>query len=360
LVYIAQSCYADAEPILREVLDTRRKVLIPDHPNIAQSLFNLGMLYEEMGRLDDAIPLLKEQFEAEDRLLANVFSVTSENERLAYAAKLRQQLDVLLMKLVLWGDRVDGIALGFEGVLRRKGIVAEAAAKDRLTTLAGADATARGLLEELNAARARLARAILDQSDTAGSETDLSRLEADRHRIEAKLARSVAVASLSSLAQANRSAVADAVPPGSALLEFVKFQTVARGASLGEARDAYAVFVVPDREPGNIAWSPLGPAETMEPAVQLLRACITQDADTFRRLKNVDIKSVDLAKTETGIGAQLIEVLIDRMRPHLGTRKRLFIAPDGILNQLPFEILPIAEGGQSRRRIRDLVPQFRP
>ncbi len=346
LEYIATKRYAEAEMILRQVLETRRQVLIPDHPNIAQSLFNLGMFLEETGRLDEAIPLLREQFQAEDRLLANVFAVTSENERLSYAVKLRQQLNIVLMKLLSWGDRTDGIALCFEAVLHRKGIVAEAATHDRLATIAGMDPTALGLLEELNASRLQLARAILDQSGIGGNQGDLSRLEADRQRLEAKLARNLPPESLSAFAHANRNEVAVSLPPGSTLLEFVRFQLVASGVTIEDSRSAYAVFVLCDGEPDGIKWFPLGLAETLEPAVQLFRAAIIRDAEAFRILQNVEIEKVDLDETETSVGAEIAKVLIERMRPQIGQRKRLFISPDGILNELPFEILPMLDGGR--------------
>ena len=44
----------DAEPLLRESLDMRRTMLGPEHPKVKESLESLRTLLQEMGRLEDA------------------------------------------------------------------------------------------------------------------------------------------------------------------------------------------------------------------------------------------------------------------------------------------------------------------
>jgi CHAT domain-containing protein/tetratricopeptide (TPR) repeat protein len=348
LVYIEQKRYDEAEQILREVLETRRKALIPDHPGIAHSLFNLGMLYSEMGRIAEALPLLKEHFEAKDRLLANVFSVASESERLAYAAKLRHQLDVLLVQMIKlnWVDRGDAVRIAFEAVLRCKGIVVEAGAKDRSAVLAGQNPLTRELLEELNTVRSRLARGILDgpTGDAVAHEVHLSRLAREREQLESKLARALSEAGITSQSRIDCRVAAEALPPDSALLEFVKFQITTTGATPDQTSEAYVMFVLPNGEPDNLTLYLLGTAEYLEPAVESFRAAITQDDEIFHRLGNIGIDTTDVAATEIDVGAFLTELLINRIRPTLGSRKRLFIGPDGIFNRLPFDTLPSQSG----------------
>jgi tetratricopeptide (TPR) repeat protein len=52
--------YSKAEPLLREALEVRRKVLGPEHPDTAQSLNNLAALYWTMSDYRKAEPLFKE------------------------------------------------------------------------------------------------------------------------------------------------------------------------------------------------------------------------------------------------------------------------------------------------------------
>ena len=49
----------EAEPLLRRALAIREKVLGPDHPEVAQSLENLAVLYRDMGGYDRAEPLFR-------------------------------------------------------------------------------------------------------------------------------------------------------------------------------------------------------------------------------------------------------------------------------------------------------------
>jgi tetratricopeptide (TPR) repeat protein len=46
----SQFRYADAEPLYKRSLAIREKALGPDHPNVAQSLNNLAELYTLQGR----------------------------------------------------------------------------------------------------------------------------------------------------------------------------------------------------------------------------------------------------------------------------------------------------------------------
>jgi len=56
----AQRKVAEAEALHREALDLRRKYLPAGHPDLSQSLNNLGILLNETGRLPEAEPLLRE------------------------------------------------------------------------------------------------------------------------------------------------------------------------------------------------------------------------------------------------------------------------------------------------------------
>ncbi len=58
-VYLAQDRYAEAEPLYQRVLAIQEKELGPEHPDTAQSLNGLAAAYEGQGRYVEAEPLFK-------------------------------------------------------------------------------------------------------------------------------------------------------------------------------------------------------------------------------------------------------------------------------------------------------------
>src|SRR6202790_1229752 len=61
--------YAEAEPLYKEALEIRQKVLGRDHPDTAQSLNNLAGLYKATGDYAKAEPLYKEALEIYQKVL---------------------------------------------------------------------------------------------------------------------------------------------------------------------------------------------------------------------------------------------------------------------------------------------------
>ena len=60
LLYQFQGRYGEAEPLYKEALQVREKVLGKEHPDTLTSMNNLAALYESQGRYGEAEPLLKE------------------------------------------------------------------------------------------------------------------------------------------------------------------------------------------------------------------------------------------------------------------------------------------------------------
>ena len=71
LLYDSQGRYNDAEPLLLQSLDIRKRQLSNDHPDVATSLNNLAQLYYSQGRYNDAEPLLLQSLDIRKRQLGN-------------------------------------------------------------------------------------------------------------------------------------------------------------------------------------------------------------------------------------------------------------------------------------------------
>lgn len=85
--------YAKAEPLYRQALEIRKKVLGENHPDTAGSLHNLAFLYESLGSYAKAGPLCREALQIYEKHFANTLQVQSEQQQLALAESLRFSLD---------------------------------------------------------------------------------------------------------------------------------------------------------------------------------------------------------------------------------------------------------------------------
>ncbi len=54
VLYHDQGAYGEAEPVIKRALAIREKVLGPGHPHVAQSLENYAALLRQTGRSDEA------------------------------------------------------------------------------------------------------------------------------------------------------------------------------------------------------------------------------------------------------------------------------------------------------------------
>ena len=69
LLYYHQGRYADAEPLYKRAIALNEKALGPDHPDVASSLNNLAALYQAQGRYAEAEPLYERSLAIQEKAL---------------------------------------------------------------------------------------------------------------------------------------------------------------------------------------------------------------------------------------------------------------------------------------------------
>jgi tetratricopeptide (TPR) repeat protein len=73
--------YTAAEPLYKEALAIRKKVLGENHPDYATSLSNLSLLYQYQSRYAEALPLFTQAIDIKQEQVKQVFPVLSEAQR---------------------------------------------------------------------------------------------------------------------------------------------------------------------------------------------------------------------------------------------------------------------------------------
>ena len=122
LVHQAAHEFPQAEEALQQAIDIVRETEGGEHPDLARYLMSLGAVYDEAGDYRAAEPLYRRSLEISDRVLAGMLTVGSERNKAAVLANLEDPIPQLLAFQRKAGDRLPSArSLAFEAVARRKG-----------------------------------------------------------------------------------------------------------------------------------------------------------------------------------------------------------------------------------------------
>jgi len=356
LLYKAMGKYAAAEPLYLQSLEILKKTNKEHHPNFVYSLQNLAGLYMVSHREAEAMTLMKEAALATDRIIGQSFSIFSDELRMAHIRRFQFE-DYAFLTLISQplSHSLAAAQDGLELVLRRKAIGVEASAAQRDLVLGGRYPMLKTKLEELTNLRFQIAQKTLagpGMEDISTQQQLLFELKHQRDNLEMELVRQIPEMNLEQkLRAADRQAITKVLPEGSILIEFVRFLVLdfkavpARG-DIPWKPAHYLAFVLSAQESDNVKMIDLGEAEPIDKMIATFRASITGEAENRNPrhlIASPKAKSINN-------GAALRAAIFDPLIPALGGRRRLFLAPDGDLNRLPFEVLPIGDG---RRLIDD-------
>lgn len=326
-LYTNQGRYDEAEPLYLQALAMRTKVLGEEHPDVVFILNMLARLYAARGDTAQSVTTQSRAVGISERNLTRYLGAGSERDKLALLTKLSWETD----RTISLHTRVaptSGAAqqLALTTLLQRKGRALDTMADDLAWLRRRATPADLALLKQLQTTRTELARLVIggpQKLTPADHQTRIKQLEEQRDRIEAEISRSRAEFRPSSQ-PITLDAVQRAIPAAAVLIEFAayrafnpKFKGV--DEQFGPAR--YAAYVL--RQRGTPQWVDLGEREKIDKAVDELRQALRnrKRRDVQRLARNAD------------------RLVMQPLRPLLGATRRVFIAPDGQLNLLPFAAL---------------------
>lgn len=354
--------YSAADPFYHQAMGIRLAALGDTHPDFAQSLSNLATLCAAIDRDGKAMSLIQQALAVDDKMIGQIFSISSESQRSAYVRKVSGNFVALLsLTYQRFSKSHNEVCSALELVLRRKTIGAEALASQRDAVLGGKYPTLQPKLHELTTLRAQIAQRTLAGPGPEGLPTHsqlLAEWNTQKENLEAELARQVPEMNLEQkLRAADRQAVALALPERTALVEFVRFNVFDFKAV--PARDEsqwkparYLTFVLPAGEPDNVQMIDLGEAEPIDRMIATFRSTITEEDESAGE-RGLGAWPVAQGGAASGVagggrgeseGQALRAALFDPLMEALGHRTRLLLAPDGDLSRLPFEVLPMDDG----------------
>jgi tetratricopeptide (TPR) repeat protein/CHAT domain-containing protein len=348
--------HAEAQRLFKRALEAQGTRLDSDHPEIGSTLRDLSMSLFQSGERARAFPVALRSEEISREHLRVTLRSLAEREGLRYASVGRSSLD-LLLSLALDNGSPDTVRNAYDALIRSRALVLDEMAERHRAATSETDPEVVWLNSDLASARRRLATLYLRDPDPANAAPQRRMVEEARRQKESaerSLAqRSHSFRQESVRAKAGLNEVAAALPEDSGLVSFARFGRYGSESASGKKQGApdptpwYLAFVLAraGRQPPLV---PLGPADEIDALVERLREQVSVVARDPRRSPK---------RAEAGYrtsGGELRERIWDPLEPHVGEFARLFVVPDGALNLVHFEALPIGDSDYLIDRQPDL------
>jgi CHAT domain-containing protein/tetratricopeptide (TPR) repeat protein len=388
-LYHAQGRDGEAEPLYRQALEASGETLGPRHPQTLATLNNLAELYRDQRRYGEAEPLYRQALKASGETLGprhpqtlatqlNMVRLLVSLDRRAEAVEALRQMEPNLLGWI--GQELYSTE---SGAVRSQMVSSHARFQDVVLSLAttAGDSDARRLAAALmlhfkvlqgeeEAWLAHLARRSLDRR-VQKLANDISRLRAalasaaqgapdafekTLQALEAKRREMIdASPDYKNRLRAQDASLDDvrkALPPGAILIEFRQFRPLDfRTGTLGEPRFA-GLLLTSSGEP---VVADLGPVSEVQLLAQVLtKAPGSAPAGAGRRAEP-DPAGAPLPPDDQ-TAEKLCERLFAPFKDAVDAATTVYVAPDGILNLVPFARLQLPDGRYwfERQEVRTL------
>jgi tetratricopeptide (TPR) repeat protein/CHAT domain-containing protein len=368
VLYESQGRYSEAEPLYQQALATRQRLFNGDHPDVVSILNNLADFLATTDRTTQALELMQQAAAMEGRIIRRQFAYSSERDRLTYLDTIRSTLEGLLS--LVWrylSDSPEAVQIALDIVLQRKSLSASALAAFNFALFSGRYPHLQEEFTQLRRLQAELVHLSFDpplpdpkvsvetyQSLRKTHQKKLAELEAQCQQLEKQLASQVPEIQLQEQ-ECDRRAVALELPSGSTLVEFVRFDlfdfTAPEKTRWQSAQ--YVAFILPAQQPDAVQMIKLGEAEPIDKLIRVFREASAKSGNLLGARKKRQTPDADNITVGEKLRQQIFDPILAELR-NLGLRnpvflknrvseEHFFIAPDGDLNLLPFQILPMPE-----------------
>ena len=339
--YADEGKFAEAEPLYKRALAIDEGTLGPDHPTTGEAQMSLATFYDAWNKPELAEPYF-------DKRLANLMdqfrenaTYMSEKDRLTFLATVPGAFP-LYFSFAVRNHEHDPALAGkvYDVLLQEKGFIATSAAALRAKILASGDEGTLALLNKLTAEKTELAGIVSSaQGDPADRQKRMAQLSQETNQLEQEVVkRSAALAEEKTLAVVTWRDVQKALKPGEAAVEIARFPFNDGKHFTGRA---YYIALIVRPESKSPDFVVLGDAQKLEagPIVEY-RARVGQT----RGLAVEPEPGAPAEGATAGSGGAAYEAFWKPIETALANAKRVYVSPDGVLNQIPMGLLADANG----------------
>jgi CHAT domain-containing protein len=345
-VYKDEQRFADGEPLNLRMIAILQHNYDLNNPILDEDDVNIGLFYYAWDKPDRAEPWF-------DRYIASRLAgwnadawTMSEQDRLVYYATLPGTFPIYFSFITRYHGRNPAlVGKMYDALLAERGLVAESSASSRARLLASGNRPALAILDNLAAERAQFA--VLSTS-ASYNRAQIKQLSQQINQTEEALAQvSATFSQKKTLSTATWRDVQKALKPGEASVEITKFQ-FHNGRSFTANRIYVALVVTPRSQyPSLIV---LGDAKQLEAApLAGFRSVVAKTRGVSIEPTPAAPEAASGASPATSAannvaGSAAYDAFWKPLEPALAGAQRVYVAADGVLNQIPIGLLSDSTG----------------
>lgn len=328
MIYTYQEKYSDAEPLFQRSLVIDEETLGKEHLTLAQMLSNYAMFYYAQGKYAKAAPLFDRSVTILRHQFTSHLPYMSEKDRLSFLDTLSFVFPLYSSFCLTYREQDQELAGKlYDLVLWEKGMVASGIAAMRAKVASSGDQEALAIFGQLAADRGRLAN-LRNSSpgDPREWAQNVERLEEESNRLETSLARHVGpVAESQKLAAATWQDIVKALEPDAVAVEMVRFEH--HDGKQWSGKSFYIALVLNSRSTCGPTLVKLGEASEIE------------------GIGFADYEDLVTTKLpEANAGTRFYHAVWEPLKDEVKTAKRVYVAADGVLNQVSWAGVPTDDG----------------
>jgi CHAT domain-containing protein/tetratricopeptide (TPR) repeat protein len=326
-LYHDEGKYTEAEPLYKRALAMRQQALGPNHPDVGNSLLNLAEFYYARHQLNEAAATFDKAAENLKMQFRQHFTYMSEKERLAFLDTVSFFYPMYFsFGFTFREENPDLVGKIYELALWQKGFVASSIASVRTRVAGSGDKEALSLLEELTGKRTQLAQLLGTPSSTTEWRSKVDQLQQQANDLERQLVkRSAALSIEEKLANVTWRDVRAALRKDEAAIEFARFPF--HDGKTWTGKSLYLALIITSES-------------TMAPVVVPLGEAGELETDPIADYTNL------VSKVPTpGAGIRFYRAFWKPLEKYFAGRKRIYVSPDGIVNQISFAVVPAEASG---------------
>lgn len=340
-LYTYKGDYKTAEPLVKRAIAITETIFGKEHHELVDKLYSLALIQHAQGNANAAWDQLLRLNTIDDKLIKEVFGITSEKQKMAYLARTKRYINLTLRELLQLASDQPAVKNGFNLWLKRKGLVLESQKQFQNALFHSDDPKTAETFKKLAAVRTELSNLLFTDPDKEGLEAyrqKIANLEIKKEKLEGDLsALSQTFAVHTKKAKVDGVQIAKSLPAKSVLVDFARIDAARidfdriSTAKKAEPSAHYLAFILPAGTGGQVTLVDLGAAEPIEKMLAELKD--TLDSRTAQPGTAQSAQAVTKASTA------LYQLVFKPLRAKLGLAKEIFLSPDGALNLLPFEVL---------------------